>query len=355
MSAPPVKKFSSDGPIRGDSAERKFGWFVPEKRRASLYEDVTCDTQPSVHRYLHRGWPLRFEDGRGTWSDDSTKLRSTDWFSFRDPGQLWERPYYKDGTSVEQQIEGAVQLARQEHLFDDFTPGWVDFLRAELQVPAFAEYGVWLATASIGRDCLSDTITHAVVYEAAQKQRAAQSYVLYAMDLEAEFGEFPTADAKQRWLEHAPWQPTRNFVERLHSITDWGEVIVATNLCYEPIVGTTIRRELGMRAAALNGDSVTPVVAGVAQQEWQWVAGWTKAFTQMCLADAEHGEANRETIAGWIEDWMPLAQEAADAVLTITEELPIGVDVAAAQARVARDVAAFHEAAGVADLRGVAA
>lgn len=47
----------------------------------------------------------RLEDGRGIWWDDSTRLRSGDWFAFRDPGEQWERTYYQRGTAVEQQIE----------------------------------------------------------------------------------------------------------------------------------------------------------------------------------------------------------------------------------------------------------
>ncbi len=47
--------------------------------------------------------------------------------------------------------------------------------------------------------------------------------------------------------------------------------MIAANLCFEPIVGTLIRRELGTRAAAANGDTVTPVLARVATQEWEWI------------------------------------------------------------------------------------
>ena len=62
-------------PAASESSERDFSWFAPAGRRATLYEDVTIDTQPSVHRHLSRGWPVSFEDGRGTWNDDSTALR----------------------------------------------------------------------------------------------------------------------------------------------------------------------------------------------------------------------------------------------------------------------------------------
>lgn len=356
MSTPPVKKFS-DKPARdGQEAERRFDYFTPAKRRATLYEDVTIDTQPSVHRYLDRGWPVSFTDGRGAWNDDSTDLRCTDWYVFRDPGELWERPFYQKGAAAEAAVEGAVASASREGLFNDLNPEWIEFLRANLQVPAFAEHGLWLATASIGRDCLSDSITHCVVMEAAHKQRMAQAIVLYAMDLEQHLGgEFSMEANKQRWLEHPAWQPTREYVERLHSLTDWGEVIVATNLCFEPLVGAMIRRELGFRAATVNGDTITPVLARTAQVEWGWTADWTTALMQLVLGDEQHGQANRDVVARWLREWLPRAGAAAEALTAIVDELPIGFDVAAGRARLERDAHEFHERLGVADLTGVTA
>jgi Methane/Phenol/Alkene Hydroxylase len=41
------------------------------------------------------------------------------------------------------------------------------------------------------------------------------------------------------------WQPTRRYLERLAATADWGEVVITANLCFEPVVGTLIRRELG--------------------------------------------------------------------------------------------------------------
>ena len=118
---------------------------------------MTVDTQPSIHRHLRRGWPVSFADGRGTWNDASTALRSEDWFAFRDPGQQWERPFYEAGSAAEQQIEAAVRSATEEGLFADFSPEWTAFLTSQLQVPAFLEHGLWFALATAARDCLSDT------------------------------------------------------------------------------------------------------------------------------------------------------------------------------------------------------
>jgi len=344
---PPVKQFGDGAPRRGEDPERTFQWFKPRKRRATLYEDVTIDTQPSVHRHLERGWPVHFEDGRGLWWEGSTALRSSDWYEFRDPGQMWERPYYQAGAAHEQLIEGVVRTARRERSFDDLTPEWVEFLRRHLQPPAFVEHGIWLALASASRDTLSDTVTHCVALEAAMKQRQAQAYLLYGMDLEERFGEFPVDASRESFLHDDHWQAARSYVERLRATPDWGERVVATNLCFEPTVGLLIRRELLMRSPRFNGDIVTPALNHVAQLEWEWVRDWMVDLVKFVLEDDQHGAGNREVIAGWLADWRPLAEEAATSLRPIFEELPAGIAFDDARVNTAIDESEMMEACGV--------
>ncbi len=350
VAAPPVKRVDAGAAPAGEESERSFTWYEPRKRRATLYEDVTIDTQPSVHRHLIRGWPLSFEDGRGIWNDDSTALRSGDWFAFRDPGEQWERTYYQRGAAVEQQIEGAMRSAAEEGLLADFSPEWVSFLREFLQVPAYVEHGLWLAMATIARDCLSDSVATVVCLQAAMKQRSAQAIVLYAMDLEEHYGEFPIEAARRAFLEEPAWQPVRRYLERLAATDDWCEVIVAANLCLEPLVGTLIRRELGTRAAAANGDIVTPVLARVETQEWEWARAWSTELCRFLLADPDHGVANRERIAAWVGEWLPEAVEAALALLPIAERIPAGIDVPEALERIRRYAADVLVDAGLPEL-----
>ncbi len=347
--APPTKRVGTAAPS-GDEAERQFSWYVPRKRRATLYEDVTVDTQPSIHRHLRRGWPVSFEDGRGTWDDSSTQLRSSNWFDFRDPGEQWERTYYQAGTAVEHQLEGAMRSAREEGLIEDFSPHWVDFLRRFLQIPAYVEHGLWFAMATAGRDCLSDSVATCVCLQAAMKQRSAQAIVLYAMDLEEHHGEFPIEAARETFLSEPEWQPTRRYLERLAATSDWGEVIVAANLCFEPIVVTLLRRELGTRAAAANGDTVTPVLAQVETQEWEWTRAWTVELMRFLLADETHGDANRALVSAWVRDWLPRAVEAALALAPLAELVPAGIDVEEAVARVQAYGGAMLEQAGLPEL-----
>ncbi len=183
------------------------------------------------------------------------------------------------------------------------------------------------------------------------KQRSAQAIVLYAMDLEEELGlDFPIEAARDTFLHDEIWQPTRSFLERLAATHDWGEVIVAANLCFEPLVATLIRRELGTRAAAANGDIVTPVLARVETQEWEWVRGWTVSLLSFLLEDARFGEANREVISGWARDWLPQALEAAVALAPLAGEIPTGIDSERAPARVRANAGAMLEEAELPEL-----
>jgi hypothetical protein len=350
-----VKKVGDGAGRRGEDPERSFQWYTPHKRRATIYEDVTVDSQPSVHRHLNRGWPVHFEDGRGLWSEDSTALRSTDWYEFRDPGQMWERPYYQTGTAYEQLIEGAVRTARRERAFADFTPEWVEFLRKHLQTPAFVEHGIWLALASASRDTLSDTVTHCVALEAAMKQRQAQAYLLFGMDLEEQFGDFPVERARQDFLNADAWQPARRYVERLRATPDWGERVVATNVCFEPVFGLLVRRELLMRSVRFNGDILTQALSHVAQLEWEWVRNWTIELVKFVLDDAEHGDANRNVLSGWLGDWLPLAEQAAEGMRAVFAELPAGIAYEDARANVQIDIDELAEACGIGAVRATEA
>jgi propane 2-monooxygenase small subunit len=333
--------------MREQQPERSFQWFRPKGRRTTLYEDVTVDTQPSIHRHLDRDWPVHFEDGRGMWWPESTALESSDWYAFRDPGQLWERPYYQQGTGHEQLIESAVRTARRERLLEDLDPEWIEFLRGHLQVPAFVEHGLWLALASAARDCLSDTVAHCVALEAAMKQRQAQAIVLYGLDLDESLGDFPLERARAAFMEDGPWQPVRRYLERLRSVADWGERVVATNLCLEPTVGLLLRRELMMRSPKFNGDALTPAVGHVAQLEWEWTRDWTADAVRFLIDDERHGARNREVLTGWLADWGTDADRAATALAPVFAELPAGIAFADARCNVQIDRSELLQAAGL--------
>jgi propane 2-monooxygenase small subunit len=186
------------------------------------------------------------------------------------------------------------------------------------------------------------------------KQRQAQAYLLYGMDLEERFGDFPVDRSRESFLRDDVWQPARRYVERLRATPDWGERVIATNVLLEPLVGLLIRREMLMRSVRFNGDILTHALSHVAQTEWEWVRGWTVEFTKFTLEDAEHGAANREVLAEWMADWMPLAEEAAAALGPVFAALPAGIAFDDAQANVRIDFDELAAEAGLTELAATA-
>jgi hypothetical protein len=186
-----------------------------------------------------------------------------------------------------------------------------------------------------------------MAFTAAMKQRQAQALVLYGMDLEPHLGEFDVEAAKRRWLEDPAWQPARAYVERLRTVTDWGEIVVAVTLVFEPLVERLLRRELLVRCATANGDSVTPGVLRGAEHEGDWIAAWGSALVRLALDDPEHGAANRAVVGEWLEEWTALATQAARALEPVFAALPSGLPFDDALANVEQDFEAALQSAGM--------
>lgn len=70
-----------------------FRYIQPAKRHPTQYEEVTLHTQRSPKNFTKQGWFSPSSAGRPRWSEDSTRLRASDWWGYRDPAQQWFRPY----------------------------------------------------------------------------------------------------------------------------------------------------------------------------------------------------------------------------------------------------------------------
>jgi propane monooxygenase coupling protein len=86
--------------------------------------------------------------------------------------------------------------------------------------------------------------------------------------------------------------------------------------------------ELGRdpRAAVAHVDTVTPVLARVETQQWEWTRGWTVAFARFVLEDPVHGEHNGAVLEGWVRDWLPDVLAAATALGPLAGEIALDVE-----------------------------
>ena len=103
---------------------RKFVWFESKKRRPSDYESYTIGQQSSPDRWLDVDWPVRFDDGRAPFTEDSTAIRCAKWEDYRDPAEVWQRPFVSRVNQEEQTLATLVHEALQDGAAENINPAW---------------------------------------------------------------------------------------------------------------------------------------------------------------------------------------------------------------------------------------
>ncbi len=287
-----------------------FRYFEPAKRRATQYEEVTVHVQWAPENYAAQGWFNRDARGRGAWSDDSTELRARSWWDYRDPTQEWFRPFVTRQAAVGDAVAHAIDGALRADAFAGFTEGWKELLASHYAAYRYPEYGLFLCFSHAQREALSDVVASPLMFQGLEKDRHAQDIALYGMELENAIDGFSDASCKASWMESPIWQPTRRWVELLLAERDWGEIDLAINLVFEPLVAALFVRELILRGAPHHGDPVTPIIAGGTEADRAHRVETTAAFVGFLI---EQAPENRDTIQGWIEKWAPGAVAACQA------------------------------------------
>lgn len=328
---------------------RKFVWFTPTGRFATEYEMFTIGQQSSPAQWLDVDWPLRFDDGRPPYSADSTAVRCSDWERFRDPAQLWYRPYVASTNHEEQALErllpaalaggvaGGIDPAWREHVLEKYYAAW-----------PFVEYGLFLALCHPVREALGDSVMFVAAFQAADKMRHVQDIVHLTFDLADVLPDFDDSGARAAWMHDAALVPVRETVEALLIADDWVEVFTVVNLVFEPLVGSLMATHFLSKAATHHGDPVTPIVlAGTRRATARHLAS-AQSLVRMLVDDPEHGGANRAVVSGWLDAWTPRVDAAAVALSAVFSVPGIRAgDPAEALAAVRADLAGIRTELGI--------
>jgi propane monooxygenase small subunit len=287
---------------------RSYNYFTPRKRRATVYEDVTVDVQPDPARHLTQGWVYEFANGIGGYPEEWTALKSSNWHEFLDPNEEWEQTIYRNNANVVRQISQNIEHGRTAHVFQAMNRAWVKVLERHVFAWAHVEHGLGMHVYTPAqRDAPTNMINNAMAVGAVHKLRFAQDLILYNLALSEEVDGFEGSLHKKTWQEDPIWQPTRELVERLTGIRDWGEALFATTIVFEPLVGELFRSGFVMQAAAPQGDFVTPTIMGAGESDAAREQRGARALFQMLSEDEAHGAANRETMQRWLAEWTPPA------------------------------------------------
>jgi hypothetical protein len=298
---------------------KTFAWFEGRKRPPSEYEELTVG--------LHFGEEALVHTRVGTWTLDNTRLANVPWEDFRDPAALHYRSWVALQAAAERELGATLDLAASAGFAAELDPQWRDPLATLVGGLAFAEWGVAMALQYVERFCLSSAIGQAAQLQVCDELRHAQRALEWSDALLG--GASADGDpARAAWMEHPALQPLRKAVEEALTLTDWGEVIVAVNVCLEGLL-QPFQRELYLSAGRRERDLATAMLGRHCWVDEERHLGWTDAFLRLVV---EADPANRAVLAGWCEAHAPAAHAALDA---IAAGFPFGgaADTAAAVAR----------------------
>jgi propane monooxygenase small subunit len=300
------------------SKSRTYNYYKPAKLRATMYEDVTVDVQPDPDRHLTQGWIYGFGNGPGGYPKEWTKATSSNWHAFLDPNEEWDQTIYRNNSAVVRQVSLCLENAKRARAYESWNSAWGTFIARNLGAWMHAENGLGLHVfTAVQRSGPTNMINTAVAVNAAHKIRFAQDLALFNLDLsEADIG-FDGSIHRDVWHSAPEWQPTREVVEQLTAVGDWCELLFATNIVFEQLVGALFRSELVMQIAARNGDYITPTIVGTGEHDYDRDLAYTRNLVQILTRDEETGAANKALFGEWLSTWVPHCLAAAQALQPI--------------------------------------
>lgn len=195
----------------GFYSARDLTYIRPQKRRLSEYEAVICNAQPDLGQFDSGGWYLLRPDGLGCQDARTTALGHPNWFEYRDPSGLWQRPYIKLQAQQERSIEGAITSAKVNGAFGDIAPEWLDLVARYYEALASFQWGMFKAHAFVTREALSDTLSMTYTFSGMDRLRHQQDIALYSLDLHEHASGYTEGAGAEAWLNdpacqgHAGW------------------------------------------------------------------------------------------------------------------------------------------------------
>jgi len=312
------------------------------------YEEVTLMMQPYVHmhyRHKYDGKDLDIFDPR------YTRLKSSDWEAFRDPKKFWYTPYVNNRKKLAEEVENGFSYAKELGVLENLSKEWADALRDIYTPLRHLEYGESVQMQYVVRYSLGSAIEQCATYQAFDKIGRAQWISQWAMNMEEYHGDF-LKYGKDLLLNEPAFQPLRRYVEDVLVTDDWAEVIIATNLTLDLLLGNLIYREFN-KVAVKQGDTHVSILNLVIGKQLDWNRDWAAALMGLLAKDEaesrwdylkalgyedwegdyrwgrilsdpretpEETQSNMEIIQEWVEKWYPKAYEAVLALAPLFEK-----------------------------------
>jgi len=254
----------------------------------------------SVLYYLPRGFEVKVPlDAWYATHQRSSPFVVRDGERFRDPRETTYSKYTELQQTKEAFVDGLLRQAEEAGRDALLLPEWRSVLSRVLPTLRYPVHGLQMIASYVAQMAPSGRIVIAGVFQAADEVRRVQRLAYRMRQLEL-------ADDRTTWQSEPAWQPTREFVEKLLVTYDWGEAFVALNLVWKPRFDELWMRQFAARAQAAGDDLLARIFLSL-DEDCRWHRDWSRALVRTAI---EEHAPNRETLAGWVARWTPLAQQA---------------------------------------------
>ena len=289
---------------------RTWSHLVGRRRRPSEYEIVSTNLM-----YDAKNAESPFELGPNIplskWFKKyrhGSPLTGRDWEAFRDPDELTYRAYNILQDGQETYIEGLFDQHNELQHDAGLNAAWVTVL-PRLYTPArYAFHTVQMASHYLVQIVPSSTIRNCVTYQAADALRCVSHLAYRTAELKQTWPDrgFGTAE-RATWENDPAWQGFRELMEKVLIAYDWGESFVALNLVAKPAMDEVLLRQL-TATGRRRGDSLLGLIADSEYRDVRRSRAWSTALVRFAIERPE----NLAVIRGWVEKWLPLAEQAID-------------------------------------------
>lgn len=304
--------------------QRTWSAFGQIRRLPSEYEIVTHNTDwtsragaaaplevnPSSPENL---WLRTYREGSPLWASD--------WSRFRDPDEMTYRKYVTSQDEEETTIEGILVEFEEREAWD---PEWAQALLRLFTPIRYIAHGLQMAEIYLTQVCPGSYVKNCAAFASADLLRL-NTWISYRTEmLRRAMPEVGFAEQERHIWENDPsWQGSREAIERLLLAYDWGECLVAVNLVVAPVLSELLLGSLPEIAREAD-DDLTWLLLGKLMADAQRRNRWSSAVV---LYATKEREENAGVVAGWVDQWSPVAERAAEGLASALAALGSGREV----------------------------
>jgi phenol hydroxylase P1 protein len=268
---------------------------------ASRYQEATFDLQSDANFHYRPLWDPEFE----LYDQRRTAIKMADWYSFKDPRQLYYGTYVMNRAKLQDAAERNFEFVEKRELIATLPKGLVRRIKAVMLPLRHLEWAANTNNCSMTAYGYGTAITQATMYNTMDRLGIAQYISRIGLVIDGNTGESLQA-AKHTWLTDPVWQPLRKMAEDTFVVADWFELFVAQNLVIDGLIYPLVYGRFGGELSQ-QGASVVAMLTEFMEEWFAENAKWVDATIRTAAAESPE---NRRLLGEWTRDWTVRASDA---------------------------------------------